>query len=141
MTVTITQAEVTVAIRAATTTENVDPTVAAVIAYLYAAAGELVVNYAPDAPDDIHNAAMIRLTGWLYDSDPTEPGIGRAIQTSGAAALLGPWRSHRAGIIGGGVAPVTPAGGAIPDPPTVGGSFVLLSINGAFQWISFPNPS
>ena len=78
-----------------------DPTgpVAVVLARIDATARAMVVKFAPDAPDAIHNEAYVRLAGWLYDMDPSGPGNANALRASGAAALLGPYRERRAGLI------------------------------------------
>jgi len=115
VTVTITQQAATVAIRAATDVDEIAGPVESAIAVIWPAAVALVQHHAPEAPDPIHNAAAVRLLGWLYEADPAERGGDRALQTSGAFGLLGPWRVHRAGAIGaadGQAAPV-PTPGAI----------------------------
>ena len=61
-----------------------------------------VTRHAPDAPDAVHNEAAIRVAGYLYDG----PAAGRAsayanpLRNSGAAAMLAPYRGHRAGVTG-----------------------------------------
>lgn len=136
MAVTIPVADATIAIRAAAAADAIDPTVASVIGYLFAASKAMVEAHAPDAPDDIQNVATIRLLGWLYDSDPTDPTVGRALWISGAASILAQWRVHRAGVIGGEDAA---AAGRVPPPPE-DGSFILTSDNGALAWVAFPLP-
>lgn len=143
MAISIKQADATVAIRAATTVESIDATVALVIGYLFPAASAMVVEYAPDAPDAVHNAALVRLLGWMYDADPSDPGIGRAMMVSGAAPLLGPWRVHRAGAIG--TVDGTPGGGDVPagtglPPAPAEGTFTLFVDNGTLRWVQFPIP-
>lgn len=143
MAVSIPQGDATVAIRAATSAENVDPAVNTVIGYLYAACVALVEEYAPEAPDSVHNIALIRLLGWMYDTDPTDPSLGRAMMVSGAAPLLGQWRVHRAGVIGdtdaaGGTTPVAPGAGLPPAPAS--GHYILSVNDGTLVWLEFPDP-
>ena len=58
-----------------------------------------VERHAPDAPDVVQNEAAIRLAGYMFD----QPFAGRgatyadALRNSGAAAILLPYRIHRAG--------------------------------------------
>ena len=140
MAVTISQTEATVAIRASVTATEIDSAVAAVIGILFPAAATLVVHHAENAPDDIHNAALIRLLGWLYDADPSEPNLGRAMEVSGAMSLLAPWRVHRAGVLGGVAAsPVPTPGAGLPPWPTTG-RYILQVIDGELTWIEFPGP-
>ena len=70
-----------------------------------------VLKYAPSAPSEIHNEAVIRLAGYLAGSDYggiSEETVGpmtvkrpvnhaAMFRNSGAAGLLAPWRTHRAG--------------------------------------------
>ncbi|MCY4059057.1 MAG: hypothetical protein OXG44_13730, partial [Gammaproteobacteria bacterium] len=78
-----------------------------------------LLRHAPAAPDAVHNAALVRLSGWLFDADPTDSRIADALYVSGAANLLSQWREHRAGAIGtvsatGGDTPVPTPGAGLP---------------------------
>ena len=78
-----------------------------------AVASARVTRYAPGAPDEIHNEAVIRLAGYLAQSDYggiSEETVGpmtvkrpvnhaAMFRNSGAAGLLAPWRTHRAGSV------------------------------------------
>lgn len=66
----------------------------AVLKVHYAAAVEMIINYAPLAPLALRNEALVRLTGFLFD-EPTGNVWGR----SGAAGLLAPWVQHSAPVI------------------------------------------
>lgn len=142
MAVTITAAELAVAIRAAESATTVPAPVAKVLDFLAPAASAIVLGYAADAPDAVHNMAVIRLCGWLYDADPTDSRISRALEVSGAQGILAAWRSHSIGII----APTgTPAAGPVAPgaglPPVPGSGHFILSVNdGVLTWLEFPAP-
>jgi len=138
MPATITAGELAVAIRAAAAEDSVPDAVMLVLGFMRPAAMALVEEYAPEAPVDIQNAAVIRVAGWLYDADPAEPRIGRVMEISGAANLLARWRVHRAGAIGGEAAAIAPASGLPPIPES--GSFILSAENGELAWLAFPRP-
>ena len=104
MAVTITASEVATAIGA---TE-------AVAERLLPVARALVERYAPAAPEDIQNEAAARCAGWLKDSPASglyesqrgergftlaRPHSLGALRSSGAMALLSPWKVRRAGAI------------------------------------------
>ena len=61
-----------------------------------------VERHAPKAPDAVHNEAVIRIAGYLFD----QPNAGRgavyanAMRNSGASSILLPYRVHRAGSVG-----------------------------------------
>lgn len=76
---------------------------AVVLGRVLASATAMVERYAPAAPEALQNEAAVRLCGWLYDSDPSgsNPGGPAAMKSSGAVALLAPYRVRRAGAIGG----------------------------------------
>ena len=139
MAVTITAAEVAVAIRAATSADSVPAPIATVLGFLVPAGAAMVLRHAPEAPDALHNAALIRLAGWLYDADPTDSRLSDALSVSGAANLLAQWRVHRAGLIDSDSDPTpTPGGGGnVPQPPS-SGLATLVAVNGVIQWSSSP---
>ena len=80
---------------------------------ILAVASALVLEYAPHAPDSVANEAVIRLGGYLAQSDYgtiQEESIGpRSVsyqmnhsamfRNSGAQALLTRWKIRRAGLI------------------------------------------
>ena len=77
-------------------------------------ASALVENYADNAPDAIKNEAIIRCSGWLYESPSAgqrsesegdlstsySPAMMGALRHSGAMGLLSPFKIRRAGKIG-----------------------------------------
>lgn len=144
MAFTITNAELAVAIRAATDETSVTAPVAKAISYIALSAKALIERYAPAAPEPINDQALIRLAGYLYDSDPTDPRAGAPMIVSGAAPLLAPWRNHYLGVIDetGAEIPVIPPGdtGNVPEPPAGDGRYILQSIDGVLTWVSFPAP-
>ena len=72
-----------------------------VLTRVLATASAMVSAYAGDAPEPIKDEAVVRLSGWLYDSDPagSTPGGPAAMRSSGAASLLSPYRVRRAGLV------------------------------------------
>ena len=70
---------------------------------LLSVAQATVERHAPGAPEDVRDEAVIRTTAWLFDSVGFGAGEARVLNTSGAlsksgaASLLRPWRTHRAG--------------------------------------------
>ena len=144
MAVTIDANQVAVAIRVATDVDAVPVATALVLSFAFDAASEMVVHYAPEAPDSLHNAAAIRIAGFLYDADPSTPVNDRILEMSGAASILSRFRVHRASALvegPGGVSPSppTPSGGNVPTPPG-SGHFILTANNGALEWEEFPAP-
>ena len=80
-----------------------------------AATSETMVNqYAPDAPEAILDEARLRVAGYLYDAPPDG---GRTVRSpllhSGAAALLAPYRKHRAGVADAPAPAPAPGGGGV----------------------------
>lgn len=137
---TVTTAEVAVAIRAATSADAIAPAVDAVLRFVVPAAASMVEQHAPGAPVEMANIAVVRLSGWFWDSEPGDAQIGRAMELSGAQSILAPWREHRAGLIAGDAARTpAPSGGGVPTPPG-DGSYVLRAIDGEVEWVSFPTP-
>ena len=132
MAVTITVAELAAAIRVgdstaetAEVTRLLDYGVTAVTAYLGAA-------YA-DTDDAVVNEAVVRLAGFLYDQ-PTVSGrdqLANALRSSGAGAILLPYRIHRAGLIDASPEAATAAAGSAGNP------VVGLSISGASLTVAF----
>ena len=92
--------------------ETVNAGNAAVANRLYAVASAEVLRYAPAAPSDVQDEALLRMAGYLFSDDagakvfrrfdlsetvtlePRAPGS--ALRLSGAGALLSPWRVRRA---------------------------------------------
>ena len=60
---------------------------------------EAVTQHAPGAPDVVHNEAVRRLAGYLFDQPEAGRGdaYANALRNSGAARMLLPYRIHRAG--------------------------------------------
>ena len=144
MAVTLNLQEVALAIRAAADTTSVGQPVVDVLSVILPAATVCVEEYAPSAPDAIHNIAAVRLAGWLYDADPTDRQTGDPMDVSGASRLLARYRNHRAGAIGS-LSGTTPAPAPSPSaglPPAPGaGNYILTIQNGGLVWVEFPLPS
>lgn len=94
MAVDVTLSVVQTAIRA-----NNDPAETQEVTRLLSLASSWVNDYAPNAPSWIQNEAAIQLIGYLYDRPSASKGLGyaNALRNSGAAALLAPYRTIRAG--------------------------------------------
>ena len=96
MAVTLTVDELRAALRLGTTAEETSEATR-----LLAYATTAVTQHAPNAPDVVMNEAVIRLSGYLFDQ-PYAPAGDRyknALRGSGAAAILLPYRVHRAGSV------------------------------------------
>ena len=108
MAVTITRAQLAARIRLGRTQTELDET-DELLAYataldlpggLLAYATEAVTHHAPDAPDVVHNEAVYRLAGYIYDRPfaSADTRFANAFRNSGAASALLPYRNHRAGV-------------------------------------------
>ena len=96
MPVDLTVAQLAAAIRVGSSTIET-----AEITRLLAYATVAVEHHAPDAPDVVHNEAVIRLAGYSYDVPNAVSGSrwANAMRNSGAARMLLPYRVHRAGSV------------------------------------------
>ena len=96
MAVTLTDSELRDALRLGDTGQETTE-----IARLLAYSIEAVTQYAPDAPDPVHDEAAIRLSGYLYDSPFSSMGsrYSDPMRNSGAQQILNRYRVHRAGRI------------------------------------------
>ena len=94
MAVTLTTAALAAAIRVGDSTEEL-----AEVTRLLDYATEAVTKHAPDAPAAVHNEAVVRLAGYLFD----QPQASRrdnhafALRSSGAARMLLPYTEHGVG--------------------------------------------
>ena len=63
--------------------------------------GEAALRYAPEAPEIVLNESCIRLSAYLFDQPNAGRGLAyaNALRNSGAAAILSPYRQHRAGVV------------------------------------------
>lgn len=141
MAFTVTDGQLAVLLRVATDEATVAAPIALAIKFLSLAAKESITRYAPHAPDEIHDGALIRLAGFLYDQDPTDPITTNPMRTSGAEAMLAPWRVIGVGVLTGddGEPLPVPGGGNVPDPPA-DGHYILTSNEGVLTWVEFPAP-
>lgn len=96
MPVNLTVAQLAAAIRVGDSTEET-----AEVTRLLAYATVAVEHHAPDAPDVVHNEAVVRLAGYLYDAPnaASRTNYANAMRNSGAGRILLPWRVHRAGNV------------------------------------------
>ena len=89
----LTVAELAAALRLGDTAEET-----AEVTRLLTYATEAVTRHAPNAPDEVHKEAVIRLAGYLFDQPFAGGGrFAQPLRNSGAAAILFPYRVHRAG--------------------------------------------
>lgn len=139
MAFTISDGQLAVLLRVATNADSVPEPIALAIKFLSLAAKEIILKHAPLAPDSVHDAALVRLAGFLYDNDPTDPVTPNPMRTSGTAALLAPFRDIGLGTINPPDTVPAPAGTGVtvPSPPP-DGFFMLRAFNGALDWVSFP---
>lgn len=136
MSFTITNQELAVLFRISTDPEGTIPAAqATALKFLAAGAKSAILTYAPDAPDEIHDLALSRLAGFLYDND-ADTRITNPMQVSGAAALLSQYRVHNVGVIGG--EDLAPTGG-LPAVPSEG-TFLLVARDGIRSWFDWPLP-
>ena len=93
MAVTITVAELQAALRLGDTAEET-----AQATRLLSYATEAVTKHAPNAPEVVQNEAVVRLAGYMFDQPFAGGGrFTQSLRNSGAAAILLPYRAHRAG--------------------------------------------
>lgn len=100
MAVTLDVAALRVALRLGDTTEET-----AEATRLLSYATEAVTRHAPGStaapvPDAVHNEAVVRIAGYLFDQPLASRGTmhADALRNSGARAILLPYRTHRAGV-------------------------------------------
>ena len=100
MAVTLTPSEAGVAIRVFASVmdgESASPSIMGLLMRQLDVARELVLDYAPDAPNIIHNEGAIRIVGWLWEAPPVPEGRRQQqpdpLAHSGAKALLSRWRT------------------------------------------------
>ena len=115
MAVTLTVEELTAALRLGDSPEEL-----AEATRLLAYTSESVERHAPGAPDVALNEAAIRLAGYLFDAPNAGRGLSFAhsFRNSGAAAILLPYRVHRAGSTGEAIEAAQAAVGTLGNPVT-----------------------
>ena len=92
---TLTAAQLAAALRVGDSAEET-----AEVERLLAFATAAVTKYAPAAPDTIQNEAAIRVAGYLFDQPlaSRRDSHANALRSSGAAAILAPYRAHSIGV-------------------------------------------
>ena len=139
MAVTLTQAELSAALRLTTEPEDI-----AEATRLLAYATLAVEKYAPDAPDLVQNEGAIRVCGYLFDMPfaARSDGYANAMRNSGAARLLLPYRVHRAGSTRDAVAAAQAAVGTTGNPVTdvqvIAGELVITFADGTTETHTLP---
>ena len=83
-------------------------------------ASTMVLKHAPDAPDEAHDMAVVRMVGYWFDMPTVARGTGLAniIVNSGAGVILLPWRVIRAGTTAEAVAAANDVMGSVGNPVT-----------------------
>ena len=132
MAVTLTQGELSAAIRLGDSAEEIAEATR-LLAYVTEAITRHLADAYDTAPEAIVNEAAIRLAGYLFD----QPNAGRGLsfanagRNSGAWAILLPYRVHRAGSTGEAVAAAQEAVG------TTGNPVINVAVVGADLVITF----
>ena len=119
MAVTVTVAELAAAMRlGATSEETAEAT--RLLAYATEAISRHLGGAYEDVPAAVVNEAAIRLAGYIYDQPTTAggPSYANALRNSGAAAMLLPYRIHRAGSTADALAAAQEAVGTAANPVT-----------------------
>ena len=94
MAVTLTADELASAIRI---TLPLNVVLAVRVGSLLGAATAMVQEYAGEAPDAVHNEAVIRVAGYLHDNDPARNRrFADVLALSGAVSILAIFRVQRA---------------------------------------------
>ena len=86
----LTVAQLLSAIRAVPEGEAADASITAIGTRLLAVGRAMVDSYAPNAPEDVRDEAVVRVAGYLYDA-PNVTRTGVAWNESGARSLVDPW--------------------------------------------------
>ena len=94
MAVTLTAAQLAAAMRVGDSAEEM-----AEVERLLAYGTEAVQRHGPAAPDAVHNEAVVRLCGYLFDQPlaSRRDAFANAIRNSGAARMMLPYVDHRVG--------------------------------------------
>ena len=95
MAVTLTTLQLAARMRIGDGTTALEEPLASVLDGIRASATATVEKYAPAAPESVQNEAVTRLGAYLYDAPPGR-GVVNPLASSGAQALLAPYRVQRA---------------------------------------------
>ena len=119
MALTLTQAELSAAIRLGDSTEETAEATR-LLGYVTAAISTHLADAYEDAPEAIVNEAAIRLAAYLFDAPNAGRGLtyANAGRNSGAWQILLPYRIHRAGSTDEAVAAAQAAVGTTGNPVT-----------------------
>lgn len=97
MSVTITALQLAAAMRIGDGSTALEEPTSSVIDRVLVTATEMVEDYAPDAPDAIHNESATRLAGYLFDAPPgASQRYSSPFADSGAQSLLARYRVVKA---------------------------------------------
>lgn len=83
-------------------TNPVEPELGIVTRLLAVSTATVTAYAGTAAPVEVRDEAAIRIAGYLYDQPTAAAGVefASALRSSGAAALLAPWRAIGGGLIG-----------------------------------------
>ena len=143
MAVTLTQIELSAAIRLGDSTEETAEATR-LLGYVTAAISTHLADAYEDAPEAVVNEAAIRLAGYLFDMPNAGRGLSyaNAGRNSGAWAVLLPFRVHRAGSTGEAVAAAQEAVGTTSNPvinvAVVGADLVITFDDGTTRTDNLP---
>ncbi len=101
MTVTITATALAAELRLGDGATAPTEPIAGILARHLAAATAIVEKWTPDAPDAIHDLAVIRLCGYWFDQPlaSSNMSFSNALVNSGAAAMRD-WRVEHSAVVG-----------------------------------------
>ena len=143
MALTLTQVELSAAIRLGDSAEEVAEATR-LLAFTTEAISRHLGDAYEDAPEAVVNEAAIRLAAYLFDSPNAGRGLSfaNAGRNSGAWAILLPFRVHRAGSTGDAVAAAQEAVGTTSNPvinvAVVGADLVITFDDGTTRTDNLP---
>ena len=139
------------AIRLATASDALSDDETGILTRLLSVANQQVTRYAADAPEDIRDEAAVRVVAYLYYSSPAggRQLYANALASSGAAALLDPYRSAAIiifgqdyGTPGAATSGGTGGGGTPADAAAIAAAIALHNAASlAHRDLSFPAPT
>lgn len=145
MAITLTAAQLGAAMRLGSSTEETAEATR-LLAYATEAISKHLGTAYAETPEAVVNEAAIRLCGYLFDKPYASGGVAfaNAMQNSGAAVMLLPYRVHRAGSIGEAAvesAPSPQAGSGALGLRELGSESVTINAPRTWTATTLPAPS